>query len=647
MNQLGFPLLTLPEIFSDNFFYVPDYQRGYAWADSNVDDLLQDILHLMRVPDTAINHYTGTLVLTKPDERQRVPRFGLVDGQQRMTTLVILMRSIAEALEKVDQERFHYLQETYVIRGEVGNEQPVMLLGKEIQPYFSRVIIGNESKEQVPIEYNSHQALLNAKERMAKWLKKHVSKNEAFLGELIASMEKRLGFLVYSPQDIAEVGIMFEVINNRGKELSELEKVKNYLIYCCAKLGAETLRDQINESWSVVLRNLRAARRTSAQDESAFLRYCSVVHLALNKTSSQDVYYWMKNNWDIEEALSTTDGKKRLIEQISEFVRFMEPASMWYAALFGQQHDGIPKEIIDVLEDLRSQNTHASVMPLILAVLIKNKAEGDATKRLLRLIAILNFRVYVAQGITARSDSGQGSLYDWAKAYYQNEWSSVEPESCGGITVDSQEKWLEWELCDFVQNYSSDEAFENSFYLQEGGYYDFYHWGGLRYFLMCYEADIQPKKTIPIDKILLGRYEGKTNDYYSIEHVWAQKNRSGDSQNDRPQDYWTKRRLGNFVLMEMGINIRAQDLDIEDKLNIYFDQEQPTDLQQVRLLEKDARKAVKKVNKNYSRYTKNRYYNLYSQMCDAQEGRFVEFALRRWSITEFICTDYSEQEEEG
>lgn len=646
MHQLGFPLLTLPEIFRDNFFYVPDYQRGYAWSDSNVDDLLQDILHLMRVPDTQINHYTGTLVLTKPKEEQRIPRFGLVDGQQRMTTLVILMRCIAEASEKLDADRHRYLQETYVIRGEPGNEQSVMLLGKEIQPYFSRVIIGNDSKEQVPIEYNSHQALLDAKERITNWVAKHSKDSETFLNTLVNSVERRLGFLVYSPQDIAEVGIMFEVINNRGKELSELEKVKNYLIYSCAKLGAETLRDQVNESWSQVLRYLRAARRTSSQDESAFLRYCSVVHLGLSKSSSQDVYLWMKNNWNIETALSSRDEKQEIVKQITDFVRFMEPASMWYAALFGQQHEGIPKEIIDALEDLRSQNTHASVMPLILAVLIKKKGEGEETRRLLQLVAILNFRVYVAQGITLRSDSGQGDLYELAKAYYHDVWTTLLPDYAGEVKVDTHEKWLEWELCDFVQKYSNNEALENSFYLQEGGYDDFYHWGGLRYFLMCYEADIQPKKTIPIDRILLGRYEGKTNDYYSIEHVWAQKNRNAEGQNNRYQDQLTKRRLGNFVLLEMGINIASQDLDIEEKLVVYSNPDQPTDLQQVRLLEKDAEMALQEVENIHARYTKNRYYDLYSQICNWQEERFVEFALRRWSIDGFICTDHNAQEEE-
>jgi uncharacterized protein with ParB-like and HNH nuclease domain len=60
---------------------------------------------------------------------------------------------------------------------------------------------------------------------------------------------------------------MFEVINNRGKLLSELEKVKNYLIYCCVKLQATTLRETINSDWSDILRNLNTAGKTTQAEE--------------------------------------------------------------------------------------------------------------------------------------------------------------------------------------------------------------------------------------------------------------------------------------------------------------------------------------------------------------------------------------------
>lgn len=81
-SGLGFPLLSFPEIFRD-YFFVPNYQRSYAWSSSNVDDLSQDLLHLMGVPDADIVHYTGTLVLTEP-AAQGSPHFSPQRGKCRI-----------------------------------------------------------------------------------------------------------------------------------------------------------------------------------------------------------------------------------------------------------------------------------------------------------------------------------------------------------------------------------------------------------------------------------------------------------------------------------------------------------------------------------------------------------------------------------
>lgn len=72
-NNFVTQLLTLPEIFKDNFFYIPDYQRGYAWEKKQVEDLLTDIRHLM-LDESAIRHYTGTLVLSPIENDKKVFR---------------------------------------------------------------------------------------------------------------------------------------------------------------------------------------------------------------------------------------------------------------------------------------------------------------------------------------------------------------------------------------------------------------------------------------------------------------------------------------------------------------------------------------------------------------------------------------------
>ncbi|MFH4233559.1 DUF262 domain-containing protein, partial [Acinetobacter baumannii] len=55
-NNFVHQLRTLPEIFEGNFFCIPDYQRGYAWDEKQIDELLKDIDHLL-LDTSAVRHY--------------------------------------------------------------------------------------------------------------------------------------------------------------------------------------------------------------------------------------------------------------------------------------------------------------------------------------------------------------------------------------------------------------------------------------------------------------------------------------------------------------------------------------------------------------------------------------------------------------
>ena len=96
-------LFTLSKIFTERLFRIPDYQRGYAWTEPQWKDFWTDIEQI----EEGQNHYTGVLTLeTVPsedsagwhddrwiiDSRGYEP-FYVVDGQQRMTTSIILIQT--------------------------------------------------------------------------------------------------------------------------------------------------------------------------------------------------------------------------------------------------------------------------------------------------------------------------------------------------------------------------------------------------------------------------------------------------------------------------------------------------------------------------------------------------------------------------
>ncbi|WP_159152688.1 DUF262 domain-containing protein [Acinetobacter johnsonii] len=641
-NNFVQQLHTLPEIFEGSYFCIPDYQRGYAWDEKQIDELLKDIDHLL-LDTSAVRHYTGTLVLSRIKDQSN--QYHIVDGQQRLTTLVIFFKCISLFANKVEKES---ITAKYLIRGTIGNDQFVLKLNMDTRKFFEKVVLADANLENCPITLESHERLLNAHNLITKWLSQQTSSGVT-TEQILNILEDRLGFLVYSPVEDAETGIMFEVINNRGKQLSELEKVKNYLIYCSIKLSALSLRDEITEHWSDILQSLNKAKKTSPAEESSFLRYCLVVFFKMNKTDSQYGYDVLKDRIKIDQCLQSSEKKNQTITKLQEFIQFLKLAAKWYEHLYAPNYVGLDKTIKPLIENIRAQNVHASIMPLFLALVLKNKGKGEILERHLQLLEKLNFRVYIANGMTFRKDTGQGDLYQFASKYYYgnllNYYNSEDDRAIGNITLINDDQVLEYLLVDFTQRHAHDGWFEESFRLDNKSPFDFYGWRGIRYFLMNYESSLQPNKTINIDKILKSRSSGKTNDYLSIEHLWAKQNRNFDGQNCREIDYYQKRRLGNFVLLELRLNIQGNDDDVWIKADRYlegFEREVPTDLYHVRLAGKSVRKTVKAMCD--VKKTINYYSDFYNEIIDEQEERYIKFAMKRWSLKGYI--GYKKYQEE-
>ncbi|QOW47693.1 MULTISPECIES: DUF262 domain-containing protein [Acinetobacter] len=633
-NSFVQQLYTLPEIFEGKFFYIPDYQRGYAWDDKQIEELLKDVEHLL-LDATAVRHFTGTLVLSQVLNKPN--HYNIVDGQQRLTTLVTFLKCITSFSNKSVKE---ILNLKYIKRGDIGNESYVFKLNVDTCKFFEKVILADGNLENAPITLESHERLFNARNKIHKWLSDKITSG-IDIEKILDVLEDRLGFLVYSPIEDAETGIMFEVINNRGKQLSELEKVKNYLIYCSIKLSALSLRDEITDHWSDILLALNNAKKTSPGEESSFLRYCLVVFFKMNKTDSQYGYDVLKSRIKIDECLKSLDKKHAVIKKLQDFISFLKLSAKWYEHLYAPNYIGLDKAIQPLIENIRAQNVHASIMPLFLALVLKNKGEGAVLERHLELLEKLNFRIYIANNMTFRKDTGQGDLYQYASKYYHdnllNHYIAEENRQIGNINLINDDQALEYLLVDFTQRHARDSWFKESFRLDPKNPFDFYGWRGIRYFLMNYESSLQPNKTINIDKILKSRSSGKTNDYLSVEHLWAKENRNLEGQNCREVDRYQKRRLGNFVLLELRLNIQGSDDDVWIKADRYldgFEQEAPTDLYHVRLAGKSVRKNVKAMSD--VKKTINYYSDFYSEIIDDQEERYIKFAMQRWSLKGYI-----------
>lgn len=628
-------LINISTLFTEKFFSIPDYQRGFSWETAQLEDFVGDIENLLHNSHT---HYTGTIVLT--------PKLGtdntyqIVDGQQRLTTIIIALNSIYIS----DKIKYKHLLSKYLIHEKDGK---LRLCPEDDQTYsfLKNNIFDNMAPNPI---IKSHYLLLNAKEYFKVWLDKNKEKIE----DVLNIIENQLGFLIYTPANDKEIGIMFEVINNRGKALSELEKIKNYFIYYSTVFDRDELRKSINTNWSEVLKYLSFAQVTSIDEENSFLRNCYLVFFSSSKNKSWDVYDELKKKFPIFE-LSDDDINYNITE-IENFILFLERASRYYAylkkgsfiELFYTQ-EKVKKQFSTVLKQLRCQSTSASILPLYLSIMDIYQSEPENLIELLTILEKLNFRVYVLLKITNRADSHQSILFEIAYLLFnlnKDKQAKIEWDNYKGFVNQSNNKMSDFEkikelLISFTTKFCTIHKFVQSLTLDMDEDDNYYKWQGIRYLLANYEheAKLNANLNWNIENILITREDAskQTNNYLSLEHIWASKNRISKF----PEDHIQKRRLGNFVLLGLGLNIQNQDKDIDVKINLMNEKNNNNadsnySLIQVKELNDYYTKSVEylKNEQNNSNKTDHYYYRISKKINDLRETDLIRFALKRWSF---------------
>lgn len=323
-------LLTVSRIFTESLYRIPDYQRGYAWGPDQLADFWLDIEQL----DGDSKHYTGVLTLEEVPEgtwrdwdkdswiikSRRFKPYFIVDGQQRLTTVIILLTVILE------QERPAYLNFTpredvrrkyiYDSKPEDAARSYIFGYAKDNPSYeFLKTQVFQETSE---VHLPAEQTIYTKNLRCAKdFFQQHVKDlKDSELERLFTKVTQQLVFNAYEISSELDVFVTFETMNNRGKLLSTLELLKNRLIYLSSKLPApegreKTLRQGINDAWKAAYHYLGKNDARPLNDD-AFLK----THLS---------HYYLKNLTKISEHEDENRerAKRRYEASIESFGRFL------------------------------------------------------------------------------------------------------------------------------------------------------------------------------------------------------------------------------------------------------------------------------------------------------------------------------------
>lgn len=624
MNNKKFELNTLPEIFDkgNRYFVIPNYQRGYSWGKEQWSDLTTDIGYVIS-GKKRYTHYTGTLVAASIEGEDNV--FEVVDGQQRLTSFTLLLAALRHHLQSPNRsfEEADKISENiskwFLFKEiSIGTTKRIFEIGKDQDGLYEELIKNGRSDNTLP-DTKSDTNLIEAYSYFHQWLEDHE------LIDVYEVVTKYFGFLFYAPKKTSEIGIMFEVINNRGKDLSELEKLKNYLIYFSDKNQTKDLKNYVEHKWGNILRNLNIIEYTSNDEENSFLRNCWIVSEDTNKSKSYYVYDELKEKYPPDN--------RNHYEHLQRFISFISNASKTYKRLFVRNFESNlvqSKEEFKHLKRISYHSSTASVIPLILAIYEKLANDQESRIRLLELIEKLNFRYYVT-GIANRSDSGQGTLFNIAHKFYNN-FGSMDDD---GKVIDSE--WMYNKLVRFIAQRANDSSFIQHLTLDKDEAGDYYRWGGLNFFLASYEEQLRFQKKERdwvLDHLLKQREKAAYNSFFQREHIWASNDYTVIVDDDIK--HVNKRRLGNFVLLKEGQNKGEGKRPVQEKVVNYKDLGPESDTYMLPEIKDIYDKSVEFVENELGRKNKisNYWLDVYQKMFDLREEKLVSFALERWEVEE-------------
>ncbi len=521
---------TLQELFNNRIFRVPDFQRGYAWEKQQVGEFLEDL----EILSSARHHYTGTIVLHADDAKKQdsegttYTETNIVDGQQRLTTIVLLLNEISRELKAFESSRALAagIKKNYVEGTSIdGIPLYKLSLNKDTDTFFRSGVLPESNGVAAP-STASAQRLLDAKKLLSEYLRKAdraPARQENWLRKLLNKVTSRLYFNLYQVEHVSEVGVIFEVMNDRGKPLTNLEKVKNYLLYVAATLDVQQqdtkdhLTDSVNDAWSYILELLMESGLSSPADEDQLLRSHWIMRYdpqSRNWDGSKSV----KNRFDLRKY---QDDPSQMLKDIHEYIDGLRSACICYCDARRPTRDGAFKAFTSKRNDIKSWNSKlvrvgitATFLPLLMAVRMRWPSEPEKYLEIIKLCEAFAFRVYRLNG--SRSNAGQAALFrlGYDVAHEKVDFGGAVSRLKGELAYRCGYKTYEYQMGTEDQQWS-----------------EVYGWTGLRYFLYEYETSLALDKGGSPKVSWQELRERNRKD--TIEHILPQSIEN--------QDYWQKR----------------------------------------------------------------------------------------------------------
>lgn len=415
----------LRDLFSSNLMYIPPYQRPYSWSVDNADDLWSDLIQCKNQPKD--QHFIGPMYFKMDLNNGSLET---TDGQQRLTTIMLLLLSIRR-----------------VIKNEFGNEEyagiisqldrelqgltffdkensPRLLLGSSDKFAFQKLALNfssiPEDVEEFHDQFDDTQTFLTSaiqlhhnffffvkkvneivekirinngynisdfKEVITPESKKYVTEVIVELTSIVNTLMDRFAFIKCNilTTDSSKTFKLFETINDRGKHLDQVDKIKNYLfknIYNYYKL---TNNEKDHENYLAIQNKWSEIQCELDNDIEDYIRYYLIQNNTLGAYIPPKNLFSMIENYFESNIDMTFEGNyageidkmfafKELCEKSIRLIDELFQFRKYYSAILEPEKTTITEDNI-VRSNLKYVNNYKIMRALLLKILINYKSE--------------------------------------------------------------------------------------------------------------------------------------------------------------------------------------------------------------------------------------------------------------------------------
>ncbi len=241
---------TIDKFFTGRTFVIPSFQRDYAWKERNIDDLFGDVEEALEVGGS---HYLGTFILSQQPLSEMVQ---VVDGQQRLTTLTMLLDALIDAVAD-DNIKQHY-RNTFIMHPVTGAKFRVL---GDNDSFFRDLL-----SDKLPVPQSDGQERLL---RAYSWIRQRVNAllergGQALINSWLLCLS-RMEVLEFIEPNEGKAIRMFQSVNDRGVPLAKMDIVKSLLVYYSNRYLDGQLDQSISQQFGQAFRSFSRVKRLAME----------------------------------------------------------------------------------------------------------------------------------------------------------------------------------------------------------------------------------------------------------------------------------------------------------------------------------------------------------------------------------------------